>query len=189
MAPIFLITDIDCHYSAMLLGESGLRSQVSGLRLPYRGYQRLRDFRGRGNLWLIVETLQVRWVAPAQEWRFNLWPAVVCLFHFSSCSHSQPHLRCSSESPFRLGLSVRSRQAIRPILRQMWPTETGQAPSLQMDLGQRLLDVRQMAGIGLICVIGVVIRKTTCAGIGTSVGELFLDNRLLNCGFELTSGR
>jgi len=47
-------------------------------KLTIFGYQGRQYFRGRGNLLLLVETLILRRVAPAQEWRFNLWPAVAC---------------------------------------------------------------------------------------------------------------
>jgi hypothetical protein len=137
----------------------------------------------------MVETLLMRCVARAREWHFNLWPAGVCLFHFS-CS-LQPPSHCFAEVGSRLMGSVRQRRGVQPPLRQLGRPETGLAPSLRMNLGQRATDVRQLASTGLIfLIITGTICKTTCAGTGTSAGGLHLPgNRPLRCGFGLTSGR
>jgi len=44
---------------------------------PVPGYQGRGHFRGHGILLLMLETLLVRRVALARQWRFHLWPAVV----------------------------------------------------------------------------------------------------------------
>lgn len=153
-----------------------LQGRVSGLGLgrrsvsktpcldTIRGYQGLRDFRGRGNLSLIVETLRVRRFAPAPGWRFNLWSAAVCLFHFSS--RSQLRSLCFPGVSSRPRPSVRRRKRHHPTLGKV------------------------TVGIVLISLIGVFIRKMICAGTGTSAGAPCLrDNRPRSCVFALTSGK
>ena len=49
---------------------SGLGYQLLGFQRP--SYQGRGDFRGRGILLAMVETLLVRWVVPVRQWRFNL---------------------------------------------------------------------------------------------------------------------
>jgi len=167
--------------------RAGARSWLPLSASGMAGYQGRRDFRGRGNLRVIVETLLVRCVAPAQEWRSHLWPAVVCLFYTSSSS--QLCSRCSP-GPRRLALSVRSLQTIHPILIQVRTPETGLAPSLLGSWGRTSPVVRQMAGIGLIFLTGEVIRKMICAGTGTGAGgPCPRDNRQRSCVFALIGGR
>src|SRR6266849_3408261 len=124
------------------------------------GYQRLRDFRGRGNLPVIVETLLVRRVVPTREWRFNLWPAVVCVLLFLFSSLSSAGLPFFFSAGFQAGPSVRN-------------------------LTAKLLTLLLAGATGIVLICGI-----GWTGTGTSAGELRLrGNRQRGCGFGLTNRR
>ena len=136
--------------------QSVLGSQFRG----DTGYQGWGDFRGRGNLLLMIETLFVRCVAPAQEWRFNLWSAVVCglLFLFSLAS--------SPRSLFFLAADLQAAPSVRNRTRN-----------------QRTLRLAGAREIVRICGIA-------WTGTGTSAGGLYLQgNRRRGCGFGLIGRR
>jgi hypothetical protein len=102
----------------------------------------------------------MRCVAPARELRFNLWPAVVCVFLFLFSSLFSVGLPFFFSAGFRAGPSGRN-------------------------LTTRLLTLllASATGIVLICGIG-------WSGTGTSGGELCLgENRQRVCGFGLINRR
>ena len=124
------------------------------------GYQRLRDFRGRGNLPVIVETLLVRRVVPTREWRFNLWPAVVCVLLLLFSSLSSVGLPFFFSAGFQAGPSVRN-------------------------LTAKLLTLLLASATGIVLICGIA-----WTGTGTSAGELRLgENRPRGCGFGLIGRR
>ncbi len=124
------------------------------------GYQRLRDFRGRGNLPVIVETLLVRRVVPTREWRFNLWPAVVCVLLLLFSSLSSVGLPFFFSAGFQPGPSARN-------------------------LTAKLLTLLLASATGIVLICGIA-----WTGTGTSAGELRLgENRPRGCGFGLTNRR
>jgi hypothetical protein len=124
------------------------------------GYQGRGDFRGRGNLSLIVETLLVRCVVPAREWRFNLWPAVVCVLLFLFSSLLSAGLPFFFSAGFQAGPSVRN-------------------------LTAKLLTLLLASATGIVLICGI-----DWSGTGTSGGELCLrENRRRGCGFGLIGRR
>ena len=139
----------------------GLRAVPSSWFLSSEtGHQGRGNFRGRGNLLLMVETLFVRCVAPAQEWRFNLCSAVVCglLFLFSLVS--------SPRSLFFLAADLQAAPSVRNRTRDL-----------------RTLLPAGARGIVRICGIA-------WTGTGISVDEVcFRGNRRRGCAFGLIGGR
>jgi len=112
----------------------------------------------------MVETLLGRCVAPAQEWCFNLWPAVVCvlLVLFSSVSSSRLSFFFSAEFSAAGSWAAPS---VRSLTRKHTPL------------------LKSAAGIVRICGI-------ECTGTGTSGGGLWLgENRRRDFGFGLTGRR
>jgi hypothetical protein len=157
---------------------AGVRCQVSDVRggygpsrLAFRetGYQGRGDFRGRGILFLMVETLVVRLAVPACQWRFNLWPAVVrALFVsvlFSTVSSSGSQSFFFSVAGFWAARLVRNWRERRRthLLQKPGCGEKGQAPSLRVHCG---------IGTGI------------CGG-----GLCLVENRRLGCDCGLTGGR
>ena len=93
-------------------GVSGFRAVSSRLssflRLSDMGYQGLRDFRGRGNLPLIVETLLMRCVAPAQT-SVSIYGLPWCaLFSFCFFRYLRWRFAFFFSAGFRAGPSVRN---------------------------------------------------------------------------------
>jgi len=102
----------------------------------------------------------MRCVAPAQELRFNLWPAVVCvlLFLFSSLF--------SVGLPFFFSAGFRAEPSGR-------------------NLTAKLLTLLLASATGTVHICGI-----DWTGTGTSGGELCLGgNRQRGCGFGLTNRR
>jgi hypothetical protein len=130
------------------------------------GYQGRGDFRGRGNLRLIVETLLRRCVAPAQEWCFNLLPAEVCGLFVSSSSW----------------LSFFSSAA------GSWAAPSGRSLArkpLPYCLLQRAAKRAVKSAAGIVRICGIVCTGTGTSGGGPCLGE----NRRRGCAFGLTGRR
>jgi len=142
------------------------------------GYQGRGDFRGRGNLLLMVENLLGRCLAPAQKWYFNLWPAVVCVLLVLFSSLSSSRLSFFSSAEFSAAGSWAA-PSVRSLARKLRPRRLSQRASKRA--AKRA--VKSAAGLALIWAL-------ICTGTGTSGGGLCLgENRRRGCGFGLISRR
>ena len=170
MALMFLITDMLHQYS----GRGGFRlsaisSQLFGIGFS-KMYQGRGVFRGRLNLCLIIETLEVRLRPVGAKWRFNLWPAVVCvLLSFYFLRSLRWGFRFSFQLVFRQGLrsgtGLYTTPAVVPNPAAVKVTATAAADSTKS--GSATVSVETPTGSGTS-----QITVTATAAGGTAHGDL-----------------
>jgi len=102
----------------------------------------------------------MRCVVPAREWRFNLWPAVVCVLLLLFSSLSSVGLRFFFSVGFQAGPSVRN-------------------------LTATLLTLLLAGATGIVLICGIDWSGTGISGAGVCLGE----NRRRGCGFGLIGRR